>query len=70
MDQGEFLFPVEIKAGRTITSDYFKRLEYFSKLAGDLQGRSFIVYGGDTSQTRTNAEVISWKSLAGFNFLS
>ena len=69
IERGDSLLPVEIKAGRTITSEYFKGLEYLSKLAGDYLGRSFVVYGGDTNQKRTNADVLSWKSLAELNFL-
>jgi predicted AAA+ superfamily ATPase len=68
IDQGESLLPLEIKAGQTVTSDYFKGLDYFLKLAGDAVSKSYVVYGGDTNQTRTNAPVVSWKSLAGFNF--
>ena len=63
IDEGETLLPMEIKAGRTITRDYFKGVDYFSKLAGERALKPRIVYGGDEVQRRSNAQVVSWKKV-------
>ncbi len=63
VDEGGSLVPIEIKAGRTITPDYFKGADYFSKLAGGRSVKPLIVYGGTADQERSNARIISWASL-------
>lgn len=55
--------PVEIKAGRTIAGDYFKNLQYWNKLSGQSPDRSFIVYGGDQNQNRSEGRVIRYNDL-------
>ena len=48
------LVPVEIKSGQTITSAYFKGIEYWQKLTkGSMGNRGFIVYAGSTIQHRS-----------------
>lgn len=55
---------VEIKSGKTINSDYFKGLRYWSKLtAGDLDN-NFVIYGGDQNQKRKDGHVLSWSDLS------
>ena len=52
---GPDLFPIEIKAGMTITRDYFKGLKHITKIFPDnMPWGSGLVYGGDTSQKRTD----------------
>lgn len=63
IDEGGSLLPIEIKAGRTITQDYFKGADYFSRLAAGRASKPCIVYGGATDQERSNARVLSWRSL-------
>ncbi|MDW7730419.1 MAG: ATP-binding protein [Bacillota bacterium] len=55
------LIPVEIKAGKTIGSDYFKMLNYWSALAAGKAGPSFLIYGGNESQSRSQGQVIGWQ---------
>ncbi len=56
------LTPIEIKSGKTITPDYFKGLNFWSKISGNSEGT--IIYGGDKEQTRSNNKrVISWKNI-------
>ncbi|WP_240964564.1 hypothetical protein [Flavivirga algicola] len=51
------LIPVEIKSGKTVTSDYFKGLKYWNHLTGYEGGK--IIYGGEDYQKRShNFEVI------------
>lgn len=57
------MLPIEIKAGRTITQDYFKGADYFSRLAAGRAAKPCIVYGGSTDQERSNAQVLSWRNL-------
>lgn len=55
-DAGKLL-AIEIKAGETIASDYFKGLEYFSGLkTGKLD--KLIVYGGKAEQKRSNGVTV------------
>jgi predicted AAA+ superfamily ATPase len=61
---GADLFPLEIKAGMTITRDYFKGLKYISKLFPDhIPAGSGLVYSGDNAQQRTNVSVIPFRQL-------
>ena len=65
VEQGEELAAVEIKSGATTTADYFKNLKRFSERmtgAGKTHRvRSYVVYGGDDSQRRSDAQVLSWR---------
>lgn len=65
IDKGDTLIPVEIKAGETIGRDFFNNLNKWSVLAGRKAGRAFLVYGGDKDQDRSEAQVLSWRSLGG-----
>jgi predicted AAA+ superfamily ATPase len=55
--------PVEIKSGKTITSEFFKNILYYCKLAQLDSGNAYIIYGGSSNQSRQNGNVLSWKSL-------
>ena len=55
---GVDLFPIEIKAGMTITRDYFKGLKHFAKLfPGNIPAGSGLIYGGREIQRRTDVFV-------------
>jgi uncharacterized protein len=54
------LIPVEIKAGKTVNADFLKMLNYWSALAAEKAGPSFLIYGGNESQKRSQASVIGW----------
>lgn len=54
------LFPIEIKAGMTINSDFFDGLAYWNKLADAKPEHGFLVYGGTENQTRSKGIVIGW----------
>ncbi len=56
---GPDLFPIEIKAGMTITGDYFKGLKKFAKLF-ELPLGSGLVFGGKSGQKRTGTDVRSF----------
>ena len=63
IDRGGRLIPIEIKSGRTINMHFFDGLRYFQTLSGALPSESFLVYGGEETQKRSLANVLSWKSL-------
>ncbi|MCF6239092.1 MAG: ATP-binding protein [Candidatus Marinimicrobia bacterium] len=63
-EQGEQLVPVEIKAGRTISVDYFSALNKWSSLAGVVAGPASLVYAGDDYQKRKAATVIPWQDIS------
>ncbi len=60
IDNGLTLYPIEIKAGKTITSDYFKNFQFWKKITGFESGT--VIYAGHEGQKRSNGiQVISWK---------
>jgi len=61
---GRQLHAVEIKAGQTVNSDYFKGLKAFSKYYPDVCAGGGVVFGGDQGQPRTDWPVYSWRSLS------
>ena len=63
IEHGQKLIPVEIKSGLTIAADFFKNIFYWSKLAGNLSGKGYLIYGGEIDQSRTDINVLGWKSI-------
>jgi len=67
IDNAGKLLPIEIKSGKTLNSEFFKNIEYWSKLSG--AEKSVLLYAGDQSQKRTTGkEVLNWKSLMNRDF--
>jgi len=64
IDHGDKLSALEIKSGQTITNDSFKGLKYWSKISKKDCEDSYLVYGGEMSQTRKEGNVFGWKSFA------
>lgn len=63
------LLPVEIKSGKTITSEFFKNMLYWLNVSGEKSG--YVLYGGDQEQKRSNGiTVTGWERLKERNFLS
>ena len=60
LEKGIALTPIEIKAGQTINSDYFKGLLYWNNLSNTLPKDNIVIYGGSQSQTRSNGYVFAW----------
>lgn len=63
IETGGSVLRLEIKAGRTITEDFFAGLRYWDKLVGEAGRNAYVVYGGDENQKRTSASVVSWKNI-------
>lgn len=51
---GGGLLALEVKAGYTLSPDYFRQLSYWRKLSGSPVERAYVVYAGE--QTRATAE--------------
>jgi len=60
IDLGAHLSPLEIKSGQTINKDYLKGLEFWKRLANDNTGKTWLVYGGDSRQIRSDVTVLPW----------
>lgn len=58
---------MELKSGKTVADDFFTTLNYLRSLAGNHWDQSYIVYGGESPQSRTTAEVLPWYDIAGFS---
>ena len=58
--EDDFLDLIEIKSTSTISTNLFKELEYFDKLAKNEVGTKTLIYAGLQTQNRTFAKVLSW----------
>jgi predicted AAA+ superfamily ATPase len=62
VDRGNELYPVEVKAGQTITSAYFKGIEFWNRLTGNKGGT--IIYAGKNRQKRSSGvDVVPWPEM-------
>ncbi|MBX2891519.1 MAG: ATP-binding protein [Saprospiraceae bacterium] len=59
-EEGPKLKAVEIKAGKTINTVFFKNLYAFRNLAGAENTEIFLVYGGETVQPRSDLQILPW----------
>ena len=57
IQRGHDVFPIEIKAGQTITRDYFKGLKYFAGAGVPLPLGAGLVYAGSEIQQRSDCAV-------------
>jgi uncharacterized protein len=69
IDQGILQKAVEIKSSRTINNDFFRGLEYWSKLSGSEQANMFLVYGGNARQNRSLGTVVNWNQCSEIIFM-
>lgn len=63
IDKGNKFIPIEIKSGRTINKDFFNNLLTIKKLGKQKIEKTFLIYGGDADQERSDVSVRSWKNL-------
>ncbi len=62
IEQGDQLVPIEIKAGQTVTSDYFTGLQYWQALSKQTTD-AWLIYAGKQNQQRTDGHIISWLNI-------
>lgn len=56
-------YAYEIKSGATFSKEYFKGLNYWSKLSGADSDRKTVIYGGDKLMQTSDGKVVSWKNI-------
>lgn len=62
IDTVDKIIPIEIKSGKTITSNWFKNLKYWQNLSK--QNQAFIVYAGEQEQQRSDlTRILNWKNM-------
>lgn len=64
LDEGNTLYPIEIKSGQTIAHDFFRGLTYWNELAQVSPDNGYLVYGGTEDQQRSVGNVLGWRSAA------
>lgn len=64
IEKGTHLLPIEIKAGQTITRGFFSTLNWWNELTHSNPENSYLIYGGDQNQERSQANVIAWRSVS------
>ena len=60
------LLPMEIKAGQTVSPDFYRGLDFFATLTGlgeKGRNRGWVVYGGDLPREKGPWRVIPWRHL-------
>lgn len=63
IESGTHLIPIEIKSGKTLTSDYFTGLKYWLKLTEQEKQLSYLVYAGDQTQRHHHTHILDWKEI-------
>ncbi len=63
IDTGNKLKAIAIKSGRTIKGDFFKNLNLFKKITKGIDVETFLIYGGDDIQKRTEHTVLNWQNM-------
>jgi predicted AAA+ superfamily ATPase len=61
IERNQDLLSVEIKSGKTIHPDFFKALNHFKKI--NPNAISYLVYGGNEKQKRTDCTVLGFQDL-------
>jgi len=61
---GRQLHAIEIKAGATVNPDYFKGLARFRSTFPAAVASSYVVYGGEQCQPRSDVTVLPWRQVA------
>ncbi len=57
------IIPIEIKSRQTITDNYFKGLKYYNNLSQGSGKDSYVIYGGNLKQQRSEGNVFGWEYL-------
>jgi predicted AAA+ superfamily ATPase len=64
IEKGNRLVPVEIKSGRTVTTEAFAGLEKWRALAGDVCRDPLLVHGGGDAYRHKGIRVVGWRDLS------
>ena len=63
IEKDQKLIPVEIKAGQTVSQDFFKGLVKWQNIAGSAASKGLLVYAGAQSYEKQEGHVVSWKDI-------
>lgn len=63
VESGATWHAIEIKAGRTVATDFFDGLDFWRRQTKGASVRPWLVYGGDTAQTRERGTVVPWAEI-------
>lgn len=55
---------IEIKSGKTVVKQFFKGLNYWSKVSGNKKSEQYLIYAGDDKQVRSDSIVLNWHSIS------
>ena len=64
LENGTDLQPIEIKSGRTVTTDYIRAAQKAGHIAGDVDRIPWLVHGGEDAYERSGVRVVGWRSLS------
>jgi len=59
IEQHGQVIPIEIKSGKTVSSDYFKNINYWNNLTGN--NESYIIYNGNDSIVQRGCRALHWR---------
>ncbi|HXW86580.1 MAG TPA: ATP-binding protein [Candidatus Bathyarchaeia archaeon] len=60
----DVLIPIEIKAGMTVHSDFFKGIAEWRAISQDKKGSAYVIYGGNTEHKQAQSHLIAWNHIA------
>lgn len=63
LDRGSRITALEIKSGKTISTEFVKNLEFFAGIAGDVEVDPAVVYGGEQRTKRSGVDVVGWRDV-------
>lgn len=64
-ETGSRLSAIEIKSGKTITTDYTKHLSFFQSIYTDARRKldPLVIYSGKHKQARSGIQIVNWKNI-------
>ena len=62
IDEGQSIYMLEMKSGRTISSSFFKNFDYIASLQTK-PTTNFVVYAGDDKQNWSKGTVLGWQNI-------
>ncbi len=63
LEFGNEILPIEIKAGKTVNSDYFKNISFFRKINPSCK-KAALIYGGDQTYIQNDTWIVSYKDIS------
>jgi uncharacterized protein len=60
---GQHLLPIEVKAGETVSTDFFKGFKNIEKIVSTLPFGKIVLYNGEREETRDGIKIITIKEL-------